>query len=324
MSEVRNPSSTPTETAASESGDLRRTLALIRELSKSGIVTLVVISVLAGYLIGQPQEKGLDWGRLALTLVGILLLASGSSALNQLQEIDLDARMPRTAKRPLPSGRVTQSMATLFVVFGLVAGLGVLACVTWPVFWLGISAVIFYNGLYTLWWKKHWAYAAVPGAIPGALPILMGFAAAADVVWTPAGIYLFAILFYWQMPHFWVLALRFREDYAQGDFPTLPVARGEGVTVVQIGIWGTAYVLLALMAPLFIPVSTWYWAIAIPTSLMTLYELGRFVRSKETSRPGSKTWLRFFLWVNFSLLLYLGGAALDVWKHVIMTPIWTR
>lgn len=297
---------------------------MLKELSKSGIVTLVVISVLAGYLIGQPQEKTIDGVRLLLTLAGILLLASGSSALNQLQEAELDARMPRTAKRPLPSGRISKTQVVGFVLAGIIAGLAMLSQVSWAVFWLGVAAVISYNGLYTLWWKPKWAYAAVPGAIPGALPILMGYAAADGGVWTPAGLYLFAILFYWQMPHFWVLALRFRKDYAQGDFPTLPVARGSKVTVLQIGVWGTAYVLLALMAPLFIRLGTWFWVLAAPTSLMTFYELVRFVRSEEPDAPGSKTWLRFFLWVNFSLILYLGGAVLDVWSHVIMTPFWTR
>src|SRR6185437_16687128 len=95
-----------------------------------------------------------------------------------------------------------------------------------PVAVLGLLAVLSYNGLYTLWWKRRWSYAAIPGAIPGALPILMGHYAAAGHLGAPAGIYLFLLLFFWQMPHFWVLALRFRADYEKGDFPTLPVTHG--------------------------------------------------------------------------------------------------
>src|SRR6478735_8703304 len=89
--------------------------AVYRELSKSGIVALVLISVLGGYLAGHPFERPLDWIRLLETLLGILLLSSGSSALNQYQERHIDAQMPRTAKRPIPSGRISANGALVFV-----------------------------------------------------------------------------------------------------------------------------------------------------------------------------------------------------------------
>jgi protoheme IX farnesyltransferase len=278
------------------------------QLSKSGIVTLVLISVLGGYLVGHPLEAPLDFARLLLTLFGVLFLASGSSALNQYQERDIDARMPRTAGRPLPSGRMSRLHVLLFVSAFLLVGCTLLWLVSSAVFWLGIAAVISYNGLYTLWWKKHWAYAAVPGAVPGALPILMGYAAASGQVFTPAGIYLFGILFYWQMPHFWVLALRYTDDYAKGGFPTLPVARGPNVTVMQIGIWCLAYVGLSLIAPLFLPVGKLYIILTLPMSLKVLWELRAFAKA-----PESKKWLHFSLWVNFSLIAYIGAAAIDAW-----------
>jgi len=290
--------------------------ALYRELSKSGIVTLVLISVLGGYLVGHPLERAFEPLRLTLTLIGILLLASGSSALNQIQERDIDATMPRTARRPIPSGRISLAHAWTFVLVGLIAGMGVLAWLDLQLAVLGVAAVISYNGLYTLWWKRRWAFAAVPGALPGALPILMGYAAADGRVFTPAGIYLFALLFFWQMPHFWSLAIRFRDDYAKGGFPTLPVALGTAITVEHIVHWCLAYIGIALLAPLFLPVSLIYCVIAFPMSVKLLWELRAFTRAPET-----KGWLRFFLWVNFSLILYIAAAVADLWNAKLF-PGW--
>ena len=279
------------------------------ELSKSGIVTLVLISVLGGYLIGQPSETSISWLRMATTLVGVLFLASGSSALNQLQEIPADSKMPRTAGRPLPSGRISKLGAGLFTGIGLAVGTALLGSVDVRLALLGILAVISYNGLYTLWWKRHWSYAAVPGAVPGALPILMGHLASSGNFWAPSGIFLFFLLFFWQMPHFWVLALKYRADYKTGDFPTLPVTHGPGITVQRIVIWCLAYVGLAILGPLFMKVSGIYCTITFLMGVKILWELRKFVR-----HPESKSWLHFFLWVNFSLIIYIGAAAADLWS----------
>jgi heme o synthase len=279
-----------------------------RELSKSGIVALVLISVLGGYLIGQPAESPLDFARMVLTLLGILLLASGSSALNQIQEREIDAKMPRTAQRPLPSGRIELSTAVVFTAVCIVSGLALLGALGTELLALGMAAVVFYNGFYTLWWKRRWAYAAVPGAVPGALPILMGHAASSGTVLDPGGVFLFMLLFFWQMPHFWVLALRYREDYRLGEVPTLPVRHGAGVTVSQIALWCLAYVGLGLLGPLFLKVGPAYLAVALALTAKLLWELRSFMR-----QPESKRWLRFFLWVNFSLILYVFAAAADLW-----------
>lgn len=294
-----------------------------RELSKSGIVTLVLISVLGGYLITQPLEAPLSWSRMLITLAGVLFLASGSSALNQLQEVEADAKMPRTANRPIPSGRISKQRAAVFVSAMLTAGFLILGWLSLELFFLGLGAVVSYNGLYTLWWKRHWAYAAIPGAIPGALPILMGATSASGQILTPQGIYLFLILFYWQMPHFWVLALKFKSDYEKGDFPTLPVSKGNGVTLHQISLWTLGYVGLAIGAPLFIRIDRIYLAAAIPLSLKIIWELRRFLREQKLAEgEPSKAWLHFFLWVNFSLIIFLAAAALDLWSHHLLKPFW--
>lgn len=292
---------------------VRNRLKIYRELAKSGIVTLVLISVLGGYLIGHSPETPLSLTRLGLTLLGILLLASGSSALNQLQEIQQDAKMPRTAQRPLPSGRLSRREAILFVASTLLGGIGILAWLSPKLLVMGLAAVVFYNGLYTLWWKRKLAFAAVPGAIPGALPIWMGYVAATDDWLAPGGLYLFAVLFYWQMPHFWSLAIRFQDDYAKGAFPVLPVAHGTQKTLFQIALWSVSYVALGLMGPLFLRVGVIYMIVAGLTGIWVLWELARFLRGESR-----QTWLRFFLAVNFSLITYVFGAAADLWSiHLI-------
>ncbi len=294
-------------------------LRVFTELSKSGIVTLVLISVFAGYLIGQPSELPFDWKRMLLTLLGLLFVASGSSALNQYQERTIDAQMPRTSGRPLPTGRISPTAVLIFVGITILVGSFILYTLSPSLFYLGLLAIFSYNGLYTLWWKKHWAFGAVPGAIPGALPILMGFTSAQGEILHPAGLYLFFLLFFWQMPHFWSLAIRYQKDYEQGGFPTLPVKLGLGVTLHQIILWCLAYVGIAVIAPLFLPVR---WIYLIPTLLMSLkviQELYGFVKS-----PESKKWLHFFLWVNFSLIIYLAAAVIDLWCIYLPIPHFTR
>lgn len=293
-------------------------LQLYRELSKSGIVALVLISVLGGYLAGHPFEQPLSWTRLGITLLGILFLAGGSSALNQVQEHQIDAQMPRTAKRPIPSGRISWQGALAFSLGGILAGSLILYFLDPRIAALGLLAVFSYNVLYTMWWKKKMAFAAIPGALPGALPILMGYAAASGHLWAPAGVYLFGILFFWQMPHFWVLALKYSDDYEQGGIPTLPVAHGAGVTVSQIVIWCLAYVALALGAPIFVRVGSLYLVVTVLMSAKLLWELRAFAKD-----PQSKKWLHFFLWVNFSLIGYIGAVVADLWS-VYLIRMMTR
>jgi protoheme IX farnesyltransferase len=293
-------------------------LAIYREFSKSGIVALVLISVLGGYLTGQSFEVPFSLPHLTTTLLSILLLASGSSALNQWQEKAIDAKMPRTANRPLPSGRMSDTEALTFIFTCLGIGTALLFLDSLEMGILGVSAVVSYNGLYTLWWKRKMPFAAVPGAIPGALPILMGHVASSRDLWSPGGWYLFAILFFWQMPHFWVLALKYSDDYRNGEIPTLPVSLGELITRKQITVWGLAYIGISMMAPLFIPVGNIYLISTVLVGFWVAIELFRY-----WVKPEGRSWLRFFLSINFSLVAYIGLIVIDLW-FVHLIPSLTR
>jgi protoheme IX farnesyltransferase len=295
---------------------------IYRELSKSGIVALVLISVLGGYLAGHPFEQSLDGIRLVITLLGVLGVAAGSSALNHWQDREMDALMPRTAKRPLPSGRISEAHVLVFSFGAMIVGITLLSLLSWKLVVLAATAIFSYNVLYTLWWKRTMPFAAVPGAIPGALPILMGYVAAQGDVVTPGGIYLFAILFFWQMPHFWVLALRFTDDYAKGGVPTLPVAHGTRLTIGQIVVWCLAYCALALGAPLFFRVGSVYLSVSILICAKLLWELRLFAKGGDKiADPGSKFWLRFFLWINFSLIGFIGAIVADLWSIYLIRNV---
>ncbi len=190
------------------------------ELSKFGIVLLVLVSAAAGFMLRAPLGADFPWGHGLVVLLGVMLLSSGASALNQVQERDRDALMARTAGRPLPSGRITHAQGLAFAMVATTAG----AVVLWVGIGrtagiLGLIAAVFYNAVYTPWLKPTSAFAAVPGAIPGSIPPVIGWVAAGGGLTDAGAIILFGILFLWQMPHFWALALRYRADYASGGFP---------------------------------------------------------------------------------------------------------
>jgi protoheme IX farnesyltransferase len=288
-----------------------RTQDILR-LTKAEIVLLEAITLTAGFFIGYPLELPISWSRFFLVLFGVSCLALGAGALNQIQEHEEDAQMDRTKSRPIPSGRISLPLAWVVTIFLFTLGTLFLSWVSKPVLILGLAAVVSYNGLYTLWWKRKMAFAAIPGAIPGALPILIGFEAAVNNLQDLRGYYLFGILFFWQMPHFWVLALKYSKDYDQGGFPTLPVAKGSSVTRFQITLWCLAYAALGLLSPLFFPIGILGLLGSLLTSAWLIFELLRFLK-----HPEEKTWLRFFLSINFSMIVYLFVISADLWSILI-------
>lgn len=290
----------------------------IAVLSKSGIVFFVGLTTALGYLVGLPPEVSVHWVNLALAVAGTSLLGAGASALNQLQEVSLDSKMPRTRVRPLPSGRISRSMAFVIGLSFATAGLACLGSINSSCFVLGLAAPVLYNFFYTLFWKPKRPFAAVPGAIPGALPVLIGATAARGEISVP-GIYLFFLMFLWQMPHFWVLAMRFKQDYAAGDVPTLPVRLGAVITTQQIVVWCLAYLSVASLAPLVLRVGGIYFLIFLALGAAVLHSLKNYVR---TLAP--REWIRFFLTINASLLGFLLGACLDHWSVYALIPLLTR
>jgi protoheme IX farnesyltransferase len=175
---------------------------------------------------------------------------------------------------------------------------------------LGFATVILYNVMYTLYWKKKWAFGAVPGAIPGAMPVAIGYAANTSDLMQPELVYAFLIMFLWQMPHFWSLAIRFKDDYAKGGIPVLPTRIGTGPTLFHMALYMFAYVALALASPWFTSTYFVYVFVVVPFAIKVLYEFFRYYRAGAQAR-----WLPFFLWTNFSVLVFLIAPVIDKWYH---------
>lgn len=288
-------------------------IKLYADLTKFGIVVFSVLAGLAGYATGFQIEQSFDWLILFKTLLGIYLISSGSLALNQVQEWKIDQKMPRTSKRPIASGKIKPAAAGILALVLIVSGSNILFQIQPIAAWVGIVCIFLYNVAYTMYWKKRWVFAAVPGAIPGALPVTIGYAAANPDIFNAESLYLFLIMFLWQMPHFWVLAIKYKDDYAKGGFPTLPVALGLDKTLFQIGLYTFVYVGVALAAPIFVHVSWMYLLLTFPFCFKVLQEFYRYYKSN-----GSERWLAFFMWLNVSMLVFIIIPVIDKWNFLFI------
>jgi len=217
------------------------------ELTKPRITSLVLLTAAVGYAVGRPGDFAVV--RFLLFMAGTALLCAGASALNQYSERDADARMVRTRTRPLAAGRLRPEEGLRFGLALSAAGLAILALVNPLTLFLGASSLASYVLAYTPL-KRVTSLCTVVGAVPGALPPLMGWAAARGSL-GPAGLALFAILFLWQLPHFLAIGWLYRDDYARGGFPMLAVTDPDGSsTGRQAVLYATALLPVTLGAGL--------------------------------------------------------------------------
>lgn len=230
-------------------------------LTKPRITWLILMSTGIGYHFGQSGP--LNWLVLFHTMLGTALIASGTATLNQWYERDADARMKRTATRPIPAGQVKASNALLFGLALLVAGEIELAYGVNPLTaWVGLATVASYLLFYTPLKQRTW-WSTTVGAFPGAAPPLIGFAAASGALTVEAWI-LFAIIFLWQFPHFYAIAWMYRDDYARAGIRMLPVVEPDGISTSR-QILATAAILIpvSLLPSFFSMTGHWYLAAAL-------------------------------------------------------------
>jgi len=232
----------PMEHAAATSPEASRP-ALYLILTKPDVSFLVVMTTVAGYVLGARGP--LDWLRMAHTVFGTTLIAAGTSALNHYLERDTDALMRRTASRPLPSGQLSPREAFWFALSLLGVGTLYLALATNALATLlGVATSALYLGLYTPL-KRRTTLATFVGAFPGAVPPLIGWAAARGTLSLDAWV-LFVMLFLWQFPHFDAIAWVYREDYRRAGIRMLPVVDHGGTRTFRE---------ILLTAALLVPVS---------------------------------------------------------------------
>jgi protoheme IX farnesyltransferase len=227
------------------------------ELVKARLSVLTVATAMAGFALGVKDTW--SWLLLASTLAGTALSAAGAAALNQWWERDFDARMKRTRDRPLPAGRMNASDALLTGTVLSVSGVLLLALFA-NLLAAGLAAatIIFYIFVYTPL-KRVTELNTIIGAVPGALPPLIGWAAARGSI-NAEGLTLFAILFLWQMPHFLAIAWLYRADYAQAGFKMLSENDESGaVTGRQAFIYALALLAVSLLPSVFFEYSAVYF-----------------------------------------------------------------
>jgi protoheme IX farnesyltransferase len=197
-------------------------------------VTLAVTFTAFAAMVMQSGEinNGYWW-----PLAGIFLLAAGASAFNQYQEWSYDEKMDRTRKRPIPSRRISPAEGVRIAMIGIAGGLIILMYEsTWICLLLGVFNLIWYNGVYT-WLKRKTAFAVVPGALTGAIPVYMGWTAMNGNLSDPLALFLAFFIFIWQMPHFWMMMLKYGDDYRKAGFPVLNDLFNQVLIRIIVMIW---------------------------------------------------------------------------------------
>jgi protoheme IX farnesyltransferase len=253
-------------------------------LTKPRITWLILMSTGVGYFFGA--RGGWHWLTLLHTIIGTGLIASGTAALNQWYERAADAKMKRTQARPLPSGRLSASNALIFAILISVAGfIELFVAVNALTGWLGLFTLLSYLFIYTPL-KQRSPHSTTIGAIPGAMPPLIGYAAASGTLTWDAWI-LFAILFFWQFPHFYAIAWMYREDYERAGIRMLPVVEPDGESTARRILLYSLILIPISMIPKFLAMTgNLYLVGALALGLFFLYAGVRvsFDRTRQQAR----------------------------------------
>ena len=279
-------------------------------LTKPRVMTLVVFTGLCGLLAAPVTIHPV----LAFTAVLCIALAAGAAgALNQWYEMDLDARMKRTRKRPLPAGRMEPQAALHFGV-----GLGVFS-----VLLMGLAvnllaaailavSILFYVLVYTVWLKRRTAQNIVIGGAAGAFPPLIGWVAATGHI-DALPVLLFAIIFLWTPPHFWALSLFVKSDYASAGVPMLPVVSGIRVTRLQILLYSLSMAAAAIAPWPMQLAGALYGAAAVLLSGVFLFFATRVAFSREVDQAAMGAERKLFGFSILYLFLLFGVLVVDRW-----------
>lgn len=264
------------------------------ELTKPRIIELLLITTVPAMVVAAGRWPG-TWLVIA-TLIGGTLSAAGANTINQVVDRDIDEKMRRTRRRPLPTHRVDPRRATIFGVLLGVAGFvwlwatsNLLAAV------LSTAGLLFYVFVYTLYLKRSSVQNIVIGGAAGAVPPLVGWAAVTGSLALPAWL-MFAVVFYWTPPHFWALSLKYQDDYAAAGVPMLPVVVGVKRTLDQIVAYTAVLLAVSLMLATTDAVGAVYLVASVVLGVGLLAAAFRLRARPEEA-------MRFFGWTN----VYLAG-----------------
>ena len=270
-------------------------------LTKPRIIELLLVTTIPTMVVAANGIPGI-W-LMVTTLIGGTLAAGGANTFNMVYDRDIDAIMERTKKRPLVTGVMTPRAAT---IFACVLELLSFALLAWRVnflsAWLAMGATAFYVFIYTIWLKRRSKQNIVIGGAAGAVPVLIGWAAVQNnLTWTP--ILLFVIIFIWTPPHFWALAVRYRDDYAAANVPMMPVVASLRRTTLEILVYSVIMWALTMLVG---PAAHLGWVYALSATLLggmfTFYAFKLFLHAREDKADVNEA-MRLF---HFSIT-YLTG-----------------
>ncbi|WP_306353440.1 heme o synthase [Flavobacterium sp. '19STA2R22 D10 B1'] len=217
-----------------------------KEITKARLAVSVVFSSIAGFLLGVPDLPSLSWTTLLLLAIGGYCMVGASNAFNQIIEKDLDVLMDRTKNRPVPAKRISSNSAFLIASVLTILGLGILYSINPKTAMFGAISIFLYTSVYTPL-KTVTPLAVFVGAIPGAIPFMLGWVAATNDFNIEAGT-LFMIQFFWQFPHFWAIGWFLFEDYEKAGFFMLPTGKRDKATALQIILY-TVWLIIVSVFP---------------------------------------------------------------------------
>jgi protoheme IX farnesyltransferase len=283
------------------------TISAYVALTKPRIIELLLVTTLPTMVVAK---RGLpSVGLMAATLVGGTLAAGGANAINMVADRDIDRLMNRTKKRPLVTGAMTPSAALVFALaleaaafVELWLAVNLLSAV------LAVSATLIYVFVYTLWLKRRSSQNIVIGGAAGAVPVLVGWAAVTNTLsWAP--LVLFAIIFIWTPPHFWSLAVRYKEDYAAAEVPMLPVVASMKRTTREILLYTVVLVALTVLFGPVAHLGAIYLVTASVLGAVFLFITTRMWRLAHDDRATGKEAMRVFSYsITYLTVLFVAMA----------------
>ncbi len=291
----------------------KATVSAYVALTKPRIIELLLITTIPSMVSAQRGFPRLT--TLLATIVGGTLAAGGANAINNYFDRDIDARMARTRRRPIPSQKVSPRAALLFgSVLGIVAFVFLGFTTNWLAASLAIGALGFYVIVYTLLLKRRTSQNIVIGGAAGGVPALVGWAAVTGKVEIPA-VVLFLLVFYWTPPHFWALAIKHKKDYEEADVPMLPVTRGIPYTAGQIVLYSWLTIAVSLVFFAVGGAGIIYLGSAILLGIELLrrsYLLKSLARSNAAHKEVVSSAMHLFAYSNIYLALLSAAIVVDV------------
>lgn len=278
--------------------NLKQHISILARLIRVRLSLLVTFSAMTGFFLTGSSPTG----SFILLLAGVFLLSAGTSVLNQVQECRRDALMQRTIQRPIPAGEISLREASLLTLVLILAGTVLLGLNGWIPMTLGLLNIVFYNLIYTPLKIRSWL-AIIPGAAVGSVPPLIGWTSAGFYIFHPNALFLAIFIFFWQIPHFWLLMIKYGKEYEMAGFSSITKILNEQQIISVVFIWGVITSVFLMLFPLFgFNLKPFLTGLLIVLNLFFIRQFYRFLfqeRSSETIRKA------FILINSYAIAVFL-------------------